>query len=106
MGVTIRRMRKDDGAALFRLLSDPEVMRYLELPYDRARTEAFLMQAGLCEAPLIYAVEEEGAFLGYVIDHPYEEGSVEIGWVLFPEYWGKGIASALTDQLMKELKLP
>ena len=47
------------------------------------------MQAGLCEAPLIYAVEEEGAFLGYVIDHPYEEGSVEIGWVLFPEYWGK-----------------
>lgn len=104
MGVTIRRMRKDDGAALFRLLSDPEVMRYLELPYDKARTEAFLMQAGLCEAPLIYAVEEEGVFLGYVIDHPYEEGSVEIGWVLFPEYWGKGIASALTDQLIRKAR--
>lgn len=37
MNITIRRMRPDDVDALYRLLSDPAVMRYLEPPYDRAQ---------------------------------------------------------------------
>ena len=39
MNITIRRMRPDDADALYRLLSDPAVMRYLEPPYDRAQAE-------------------------------------------------------------------
>lgn len=35
--MTIRRMQGNDTGALYRLLSDPAVMRYLEPPYDRAR---------------------------------------------------------------------
>ena len=42
MDITIRRMRSGDGDELYRLLSDPMVMRYLEPPYDRVQTEAFL----------------------------------------------------------------
>ena len=75
----IRDMRPDDADDLYRLLSDPKVMRYLEPPYDRARAEAFLCSAGLADPPLVYAVEENGTFLGYVIDHAYDENSVEIG---------------------------
>ena len=100
MNITIRNMRPGDADALFRLLSDPEVMRYLEPPYSRAQTEAFLRHAGLVEPPLVYAAEENGIFIGYVIYHAYDEESVEIGWVLFPEYWGRGYASALTDRLI------
>ena len=100
MNITIRRMRPDDVDALYRLLSDPAVMRYLEPPYDRAQVEVFLHTAGLAEPPLVYAVEENGAFLGYVIYHAYDAESVEIGWVLFPESWGRGYASALTDLLI------
>ena len=91
MNITIRRMRPDDVDALYRLLSDPAVMCYLEPPYDRAQAE---------EPPLVYAAEENGAFLGYVIYHAYDAESVEIGWVLFPESWGRGYASALTDLLI------
>ena len=40
MNITIRRMRPDDVDALYRLLSDQAVMRYLEPPYDRAQAEA------------------------------------------------------------------
>ena len=58
MAITIRRMQSGDADELYRLLSDPVVMRYLELPYDRARTEAFLCCAGLAAQPLVYAVEE------------------------------------------------
>ena len=100
VNITIRNMRPGDADALYRLLSDPEVMRYLEPPYDRVQAEAFLHHAGLSEPPLVYAVEENGSFIGYVIYHAYDAESVEIGWVLLPEYWGRGYASALTDRLI------
>ena len=100
MDITIRRMRSGDADGLYRLLSDPMVMRYLEPPYDRAQTEEFLRYAGLAAQPLVYAVEEDKSFIGYVIYHAYDEDSMEIGWVLFPEYWGRGYASALTDRLI------
>lgn len=32
--------------------------------------------------------------------HEYDADSMEIGWVLFPEYWGRGYASELTDRLI------
>lgn len=72
-------MKSSDADALYRLLSDPEVMRYLEPLYDRAQTEAFLHRAGLSEPPLVYAAEGNGRFIGYVIYHPYDEESIEIG---------------------------
>ena len=100
MNITIRKMQPGDADALYRLLSDPEVMRYLEPPFDRAQTEDFLRRAGLTEPPLVYAAEENGDFIGYVIYHAYDEDSVEIGWVLLPDYWGRGYASALTAQLI------
>ena len=100
MDITIRKMRPGDADALYRLLSDPAVMRYLEPPFDRAQTEDFLRRAGLAEPPLVYAAKENGDFIGYVIYHAYDEQSVEIGWVLLPEYWGRGYASALTERLI------
>ena len=78
MNIIIRRMKSSDADALYRLLSDPEVMRYLEPLYDRAQTEAFLHRAGLSEPPLVYAAEGNGRFIGYVIYHPYDEESIEI----------------------------
>lgn len=98
--ITIRNMRPSDTDALYQLLSDPVVMQYLEPPFDRTQTGNFLRHAGLAEPPLVYAAEENGAFIGYVIYHAYDVESVEIGWVLFPEYWGRGYASALTDPLI------
>ena len=100
MNITIRKMQPGDADALYRLLSDPEVMRHLEPPFDREQAEAFLHHAGLTEPPLVYAAEANGDFIGDVMYHAYDEDSVEIGWVLLPEYWGRGYASALTDRLI------
>ena len=81
--LNIRRFKKDDLQALYELLSDEEVMRYIEPPYSLPQTEAFLHFAGLALSPLIYAVETPNRdFVGYVIYHDYDEESKEIGWVL------------------------
>lgn len=99
--LTIRPMHQDDLMPLYRLLSDETVMRYIEPPYDLEKTKSFLADAGLAEPPLIQAVEDgTGAFLGYVIYHDYDSSSMEIGWVLLPETWGRGYAQKLTKQLI------
>ena len=103
----IRKMEEHDLGPLYELLSNEQVMRYLEPPYSKEKTMRFLERAGLSDPPLIYAVEQDGLFIGYVIFHDYDETGMEIGWVLHPKYWGNGVASALTEQLVersRELK--
>ena len=101
--LNIRHFKKDDLQALYELLSDEEVMRYIEPPYSFPQTETFLQSAGLALSPLIYAVETANRdFVGYVIYHDYDEESKEIGWVLRRAFWGRGYAGTLTKQLIEK----
>ncbi len=101
MKANIRTFSKNDLDPLYQLLSDEEVMRYLEPPFSYEKTKEFLDAAGLSDPPKIYAVDDEnGDFIGYVICHDYEEDSMEIGWVLRRDVWGKGLAGELTGQLI------
>ena len=98
---SIRRMEESDLPAVRELLADARVMRFLEPPYSPEQAGSFLRKAGLSEPPLIYAAEDRsGRFLGYVIYHPFDARSMEIGWVLRPSAWGKGVASELTRMLI------
>ena len=95
-------MTKRDLEPLYDLLSDSRVMHFLEPTYTREKTEEFLIHAGLSNPPLIYSVDEDGQFIGYVIYHDYDKHSVEIGWVLYPNYWGKGYACKLTEMMIEK----
>ena len=96
----LRTMRCGDLEELYALLSDAEVMRWLEPPFTREQAEQFLQQAGLSDPPLIYAAENaEGAFLGYAIYHDYDDHSRELGWVLRQSAWRKGYAGEMTALL-------
>ncbi|MBO4888678.1 MAG: GNAT family N-acetyltransferase [Firmicutes bacterium] len=103
MNLKIRRFKAEDLQSLYELLSDEEVMRFIEPPFTFDQTRAFLENSGLTDNPLIYAVEDEGRiFIGYVIYHDYEEDSKEIGWILKKQFWGKGLAEALTERLIQK----
>lgn len=103
--LVIRKFKKSDVDNLYKLLSDEDIMRYMEPPYSRERVISFLDAAGLCDPPLILAVEDfQNNFVGYVIYHPYEKDSYEIGWVLQKEHWHKGYAKELTKALMEDAK--
>lgn len=100
--ILIRRFQLSDFDDLNKLLSDPEVMRFIEPPYSPEQTKDFLFNAGLCDTPLVYAVENEKHFLGYVIFHEYDADSFELGWVLGKKYWGMGYASVITEILVSK----
>lgn len=104
MNLKIRKMTPGDAEPLYRLLSDPDVMRFLEPPYSKEQAERFLVEAGLSDPPLVYAVEKDGGFIGYVIYHDYDAESIEIGWVLYPSCQGQGTASRLTEQMLEEIR--
>lgn len=105
MNLHIRPFRPSDLDALAALLADPEVMRYIEPPYSREQSRAFLAHHGLSASPAIFAVEDDSGFAGYVIYHPYDERAWELGWVLSPAVWGRGYASLLTARLIEDARL-
>lgn len=101
----IRKFRKEDAGALYRLLSDKAVMRFLEPPFSWEQTVRFLDTYALTDSPAILAVEDRSSqFIGYVIYHPYETDAYEIGWVLRREDWHKGYAQELTRALIEDAR--
>lgn len=103
--LTIRRFCGSDSDSLYQLISDQEVMRFLEPPYSKEKTEVFLSEAGLNDEPLIYAVDDaNGHFIGYVIYHAHDGNTYEIGWVLYKKEWHKGYAQELTERLIDDAK--
>ena len=100
MDLIIRKFSINEFDSLYSLLSDEDVMRYIEPVFTKEKTEQFLSSAGLSENPLIYAVDNDGRFIGHVIFHPFDEDSIEIGWVLHKKFWGKGYAQKLTEMLI------
>ena len=102
----VRPMRKGDTSALHRILSDPEVMRFIEPPFTLERTAAFIKSAGMCCPPLVYAItpRNDDRLIGHLIYHPYDEASWEIGWVLRRDCWGIGFATELTRAVIQHAR--
>ncbi len=99
----IRQLKMNDANDLCQVLSDADVMQYIEPVFDIEKTQNFIRSAGLCEPPLVYAIEWKmtGKVIGHAIFHPFEKKDYEIGWVLHKDYWGIGIADEVTKELIR-----
>lgn len=102
----IRKFTENDASDLYEVLSNREVMAFIESPFDLRQTRNFIAEAGLCEPPLVYALvwNATAQVIGHVIFHEYEKNSYEIGWIIRREYWGMGIASEVTASLIEYAK--
>ena len=102
----IRNFRQEDEKDLYEVLSDAEVMKYIEPVFNMEKTTDFIKNAGLCGPPLVYAVEilETERVIGHLIFHSYEKSDYEIGWVINRNYWGMGIADELTKAIVEYSK--
>ena len=102
----IRNLNIEDTDELYQVLSDEDVMRYIEPVFDMEKTKAFIQSAGMCEPPLVYAIvwKQTGNVIGHAIFHIYEQSDYEIGWILDKSYWGRGIADEVTKKLVEYAK--
>ena len=101
--LAIRPFTMEDTDALFSILSDPAVMRFIEPPYTRSQTAAFITDQLRAEVPQAYALTENetGQLIGHIIWHPYDAEAYELGWILAQEHWGKGYATEVTQALLE-----
>ena len=116
--LTLRRFTPDDLDLLDRLYSDPAVMRYVGGTKTRAQTEALLKTRVLDyyeQFPGLgmWATLERasGACIGtHLLNHIQGENYIQVGYVLFSSYWGRGYATEMSIAILRygfaELGLP
>ena len=102
----IRELNPADTDALHAILSDREVMRFIEPPYTRQQTAAFITENARSEVPLVYALDslDTGTLIGHVIWHPFDSEAYELGWILGRDHWGQGYAQEVTAALLSAAK--
>ena len=100
--LSIRPFVMEDTDTLFSILSDPAVMRFIEPPYTKSQTAAFITDQLRAEVPQAYALTENatGQLIGHIIWHPYDHEAYELGWILDKAHWGKGYATEVTRSLL------
>ena len=54
--LTIRKFKPSDVDGLFKVLSDAEVMRYVEPPFTLEKTAEFVKKYGICTNPQVFAL--------------------------------------------------
>jgi RimJ/RimL family protein N-acetyltransferase len=98
----LRAYRASDDAGMFRLYSDPRVMRYWSFPpwTSLGQAQAYLrrvegeMSAGSSVLPWAIATRADDVLVGTVtlFSVSIEQGRAETGYSLHPDFQGRGLA--------------
>ena len=99
----LRPFKDDDVDDYFGVLDSPEVRRWLHIPESMDRSDAWQQMAWFVGQWELrgtghWALEEKksGQFVGRAGLHRPERHDwpgVEVGWLLHPDYWGRGYAT-------------
>ena len=99
----LRPFKDEDVDDYFGVLDSPEVRRWLHIPESLDRSEAWQQMAWFVGQWELrgtghWALEEKksGQFVGRAGLHRPERHDwpgVEVGWLLHPDYWGRGYAT-------------
>lgn len=109
----IRNWRESDKDLMHVINNDEQVMEFF--PFRRTREQSddvlVLIQNMIKETGFgFYALEskEDQACIGFCglaatkqLEPPFPDGTIEIGWRLAPQYWGKGYISEAASALLE-----
>ena len=96
--LTLQPQTQDDAPALFTILSNEEAMRFWNRPAisrlavveELLREQQIAMREGLC---LYWTLVQGAEAIGSIDLSLIGEGSAELGFLLRPDRWGRGLAS-------------
>lgn len=102
----LRELRLSDGPLVYRLFSNPEVTRYMDIEPCKSLKEAeeiilFHLEDSGCRYGIF--LKDSDIFLGTAGYHCWEQGDrskAEIGFDLDPVYWGQGYMSEALEALI------
>jgi RimJ/RimL family protein N-acetyltransferase len=104
MAVTLRPLADADLDALFEWERDPTAVAMAAFtpadPSDRAAFDAHQQRVRSDPSNLLYAVDDEGAFVGVVASFT-RDGDREVTYWIDPVRWGEGLASAALAELLR-----
>lgn len=99
IGIKLRPLRIDDTDFMVELASNPEAAKYLPaMITDRQMMADWIRDLEATEHEYIVLLDDTRigeCSLAVSTDH-----SAEIGFILFPEYWGRGCGTAVVRQLL------
>jgi len=103
--LVLRQLREDDAAALFSVLSDPEVMTWWSSgPHlSLAETETYVRgNAAEGQGFLCWAITAgDDVALGWVILIDGKPGVKEVGYILRRDHWRSGIAREAVGRVIE-----
>lgn len=100
----LRKLQLEDAPEMFNYASNPEVARFTSFePHDSLETtRATIAKFFLPNSLYHWGIVEKtsGQLIGEIFLNPINEKTVELGWILNQDHWGKGIMPEATECLL------
>lgn len=103
------KIKTEDFDDYLKLVSHPEVMKMITgvpLSKEKAskRMQEMLKNNEASQYGAHFKICENGKFLGHCKLEMTGKNEAEIGYLMFPEYWGRGFGSEIAQTLVKQAK--
>ena len=105
----LRPIRQSDSAVILSIVTDSRVNKTYMLP-DYAQPEDAmplfrrLLDLSLAQDRFVRAMEADGQCVGFLNDVEKNGSSIELGYVVHPDHWGKGYATAALVSAIGQLQ--
>lgn len=107
--LSLRPFTPQDLDLLDRLNRDPRVMRYAGGVKTRQQTEEILATRILAYyqqhpglGSWVTERKEDGACIGlHLLNHIHGESYIQVGYLLYPEFWGRGYATEMCVAVLR-----
>ena len=105
--LVLKGYEESDRDAVIALLENPEITKTFMVPDFESREQADALFNRLMEISkrpdrIEYGVYLDSKLIGFVNDCGYEDGAIEIGYVIDPAYRGKGYAPEAVRAVIAE----
>lgn len=106
--VILRELELADATAIAPLANNKKiwdnVRNRMPYPYSESDAVDFISLATKEDGPTIRAITEEGVLVGLIGLHPGEDvysGTAELGYWIGEPFWGRGLASAAVEKILR-----